>query len=158
MALQQCRHMAQSGPVQHIQHVSQITALWFWVTRGSNMMQSHCALINLSIILNKPFSLRSAVGRTMWAHGERPFTAGPKPVQNLMQTCRHKALLLTPHYCSFMSSTRTYTDSLPSILTSSFLNFLLSHHSIMCPLALIFLCFTFPAKCSLIPIKRINGM
>lgn len=33
-----------------MQHVSQITAAWFWVTHSSNMMQSHCALINRSII------------------------------------------------------------------------------------------------------------
>lgn len=57
-------HGTFGGLVQHMQHVSQIkaAALGFWVTHSSNMMQSHCALINLSIIPDKPFSLRSAVG------------------------------------------------------------------------------------------------
>ena len=63
-------HGTFGGPVGHMQHVSQITAAALWVTHSSNMMQSHCALINLSII---PWqAIQSALwqlgGRTLCVH------------------------------------------------------------------------------------------
>ena len=75
-------HGTSVGPFMHMQHVSQITAasLWFWVTHNSNLMQSHCAPINLSIIPDKPFSLCSAArGRAMSVHkGEWVHVVGPR--------------------------------------------------------------------------------
>lgn len=97
-------------------------------THSSNIMQSHCALINLNIIPDKPFSLSSAVGgRRLCVHRANEFTVRPQLDQltwlfsffqkyilsshNLLDAhysrqVKHVLFLPVPHCCPFMSQIR----------------------------------------------------